>query len=67
MKDRSHYPTRIGSLADSSFDEDLRYVSMADRLAMVWPMTVDAWAMVDPNACEQRLQRHVVRISRGES
>ena len=39
----------------------------AERLAMVWPLTISCWAFV-PGAGEdaqREFQRHVVRIQRG--
>jgi hypothetical protein len=39
----------------------------AERLLMVWPLTMDCWAFV-PGAkgnAEQEFHRHVVRVQRG--
>ncbi len=38
--------------------------SPAERMAMVWPMTVDAWTFMDPARAESEFQRHVVRVER---
>lgn len=64
MKDRSDYPVRKIRKEDHGYEDDLRHVSMADRLAMIWPITIDAWAIHDPDACQQRLLRHVDRVER---
>ena len=37
-----------------------------ERLKMVWPLTLTAWAFKEPNVVQPRLQRHVVRIIRIE-
>ena len=37
----------------------------AERMAMVWPMTLDAWAFMDPAGAKSEFQRHVVRVQRG--
>ncbi len=34
-------------------------------LAMVWQLTLDAWAFKEPSIAESRFQRHVVRVVRG--
>jgi hypothetical protein len=34
------------------------------RMAMVWQMTLDAWAFTDPASAQSEFQRHVVRIRR---
>lgn len=37
-----------------------------ERMMMVWPLTLTAWAFKEPNVVQSRLQRHVVRIIRSE-
>ena len=39
----------------------------AERIAMVWPLTLTTWQFKEPNVVQPRLQRHVVRTVRGES
>ena len=34
----------------------------ADRLAMMWQLTLDAWAFAGERVAESRLPRHIVRI-----
>ena len=36
----------------------------AARLMMVWPLTIEAWAMRGVDIAQSRLQRHVVHIER---
>jgi hypothetical protein len=38
----------------------------AERLLMVWPLTITAWAFKEPNVVQPRLQRHVTRVVRRE-
>ena len=38
--------------------------SIGERLAMVWPLTVDALAFAGRFDAESRLRRHVVRVRR---
>jgi hypothetical protein len=64
MKDRSHYPVRKTTLAEQGIEDDLRGLSPSELVAMVWPLTVQAWAIHDPDACQRTLQRHVVRLER---
>ena len=64
MGNRNRMIVRKTSLKDQGNDDDLRNFSMAERLAMMWPITVDAWSIKDPDACQRRLPRHVVRVER---
>ena len=66
--DRSHYPTRLRRLHDDGDDEDeqyLRSLTQEERIAMVWTLTVQAWAFKEGRAVEPRLRRDVVRVVRG--
>lgn len=36
----------------------------AERLMMVWPLTIEAWAMQGVDIAQSRLQRHVVHFER---
>jgi len=38
----------------------------AERLAQVWELTREAWSLLDAGHAEQRLQRHVAVLIRGE-
>lgn len=37
----------------------------SERLAMIWPITVAAWAMAGKDISELRLSRSTVRVIRG--
>lgn len=45
-------------------DHDLNETTPAERLGMVWPITVDVWAFKDRSRAQSRLQRHIVRFYR---
>jgi hypothetical protein len=40
-------------------------LSPAERVALVWPLTIQAWQFKDPTFRESRLRRDVVRLVRG--
>ena len=65
--DRSNYPVRVTRLHDPEDDAHMRSLSPAERFAMVWPLTLQAWAFKEGLDDEPRLQRHVVRVVRGRS
>ena len=37
----------------------------AERMGMVWQLTLDAWAFADPASAKSEFQRHAVRIECG--
>ena len=37
----------------------------AERMGMVWQLTLDAWAFLDPESAKSGFQRHIVRVQRG--
>ena len=60
--DRSH--VQITTLEMQGTDSFLKDHTPAERMAMVWPLTLDAWSFKDPLIAESRFQRHVIRIDR---
>ena len=48
-------------------DAGVPAATAAERILMVWPLTITAWAFKEPNVVQSRLQRHVVRTIRSES
>jgi len=36
----------------------------SERMAMVWQLTLDAWAFTDPAGAKSEFQRHVGRVER---
>ncbi len=55
---------RKSTLAEQGRDDDLRHLSMEQRMEMVWPLTVSAWAMKGEDIASQRLQRHAECVER---
>ena len=64
VRSRADYATRLGRLHDREDDAYLRSLSPAQRMQMVWQMTLDAWAFKEGLADEPRLRRDVVRVVR---
>ena len=67
IKNRSHWPVKIGRLSDTELDLNPEPVPPEQALAMMWPLTLDAWAFAKGTDAESRLQRDVVRLIRGKS
>ena len=57
---------RVLRLEDHDPDADLLHLTPEERIEMVWQLTVDAWAFMGEPLDESGLQRHVVRVVRGE-
>lgn len=53
----------VSALQLQGIDSAVRDASPADRIAMVWQLTRDAWSFKEPTIAESRLQRHVVRVT----
>ena len=59
---------RVSSLRDQERSDahDLSRTTPAERLQMMWQLTVDAWAFKGEQVAELRLPRHIVRVLRRE-
>jgi hypothetical protein len=57
---------RIRKLHDQDSESDLQGTTPAERIGMMWQLTLDAWAFKGEAIAEPRLSRHVVRIVRRE-
>jgi hypothetical protein len=55
---------RKSSLRQQGHEDDLDNVSLEQRLEMVWPLTVSAWAIKGEDIASQRLQRHAECVER---
>ena len=55
---------RIRSLSDQGTENDLQNTTAAERIAMMWPLALDAWAFKGEPVRESRLPRHVIRVVR---
>jgi hypothetical protein len=64
--DSPNRPFRVVPLHESvSRDDHVETpTSAADRLNMMWQLTLDAWAFKGEPVVEQRLPRHIVHIYR---
>jgi hypothetical protein len=58
---------RISKLEEQDKTDDLRSTTPAERLEMMWQLTLDAWAFKGEPVDELRLPRHIVRVLRRES
>ena len=63
--DRSDYPTHLRRLGDAEDFSDLDALTPSARLALVWPLTLQAWQFHTGRADEPRLRRDVGRVTRG--
>jgi hypothetical protein len=64
MTDRSHWPVRKSTLAEQGYEDDLTHLSMGERMAIVWQVTVQAWALAGETVTDKEFQRHVIRVER---
>lgn len=55
---------RLTTLDQQGRDAGVLDATPAERLLMVWPLTLTAWAFKEPNVVQPRLQRHVARVVR---
>lgn len=58
-------PIRVTRLKDQGRERDLENTTAAERIGMIWQLTIDAWAFTGTFDAESRLPRHVVRVIRG--
>ena len=52
-------------LKDQRDDGYIADATPAERIGMVWQLTLDVWAFLDPQSAKSEFQRHVVRVKRG--
>ena len=58
---------RVLNLQDRADVYDFSRTTPAERLQMMWQLTLDAWAFKGEPIAELRLPRHIVRVLRRES
>lgn len=58
--------TKLTTLDRQGRDSGVPNAKPAERLLMVWPLTLTAWQFKEPNVVQPRLQRHVARVIRRE-
>lgn len=54
---------RVRTLVEQGTETDLANTTVEERLAMMWPLALDAWAFMG-KPVEPRLPRHIVRVFR---
>lgn len=64
MEDTRDILVRKTTLAQQGSENDLGHLSLEERMGMVWPLTISAWAMKGEDIASQRLQRHVDCVKR---
>ena len=55
---------RVTTLTQQGAESDVQQRTPAERLAMVWPLTLQAWIFTGKPLAQSRLPRHTVRILR---
>jgi hypothetical protein len=65
--DRSAYPTRKARLHDAQDDAYVLSLTPAERMELVWQLTVQAWEFKEGRPIDPRVRRDVVRVVRGAS
>ena len=58
---------RKSSLQEQNDDGIIHHATPSERIEMVWQLTLDAWAFMDPTGAKSEFQRHVGRVERRES
>lgn len=57
---------RKTTLQDQDDSGIIANATPAERIGMVWQLTLDAWTFLDANIAKSEFQRHVGRIERRE-
>ena len=60
----SKRPLHIKRLSDELDKEDYQLMSSANRLSIMWQITLDAWAFKGEPVTDHRLPKHIVNIKR---
>ena len=55
---------RVSRLKEQGDEDDFKDAAPAERIAVVWQLTLDAWSFKEQPVAQHRLQRDVVRIQR---
>lgn len=63
--DTSRRTIRVVRRQDADQANDYAGTTPAERLGMMWPLALDAWAFLGEPVHEPRLPRHVARVLRG--
>jgi hypothetical protein len=63
--DRARLPIRVCRLGEEPDDDYIACLTPAERMVLVWPITLQAWAFQTGTTDEPRLRRDVGRVIRG--
>lgn len=64
MAEERDIPARKSSLAEQGKEDDLRYLTPGERIALVWPLTIEAWAKKGIDITNQRLRKDIEIVRR---
>jgi hypothetical protein len=65
--DRPTIAVRVSRLELQGTEQDFAGTTPAERIGMIWPLTLEAWAFKGMTDAESRLPRHLVSVHRGKS
>ena len=65
MPVRKDYPVRKTTLERQGTERDVRDLTPAQRMAMAWTLSVQAWQFKEPTDEERMVRRKIVRTIRG--
>jgi len=65
MPVRKDYPVRKTTLERQGTERDVRDLTPAQRMAMVWTLSGQAWQFKEPTDEERMVRRKIVRTIRG--
>ena len=57
---------RVSKLSDQGNEDDLRNTTPEQRIAMIWQLAKDGYAMLGVHADEREFPRHVDGVIRGK-
>jgi hypothetical protein len=61
---QTRHIVRRSRLDEQGQDDDLRDTTPAERIGMMWQLTLDAWAFKGESIAQSRLSRHIVHLLR---
>lgn len=64
MSDRSQWPTRLISTQEHAEEFEIVKLPMEELIGMVWPLTIQAWAMKGEDVSQQPFRRDVGCLKR---
>jgi hypothetical protein len=55
---------KLKRLKDQGSENDLAGTTPAERISIVWPLTLEVWSFKEQTDAESRLARHIVHLRR---